>query len=94
MAASQSLAERIHELLAESLAEQLENGTTVRVKTEDGGYAIEQVSPPASVLEAARKFVRDCGVEVNPERVPGNVTGIADRLDELSDEDFPTDFPQ
>lgn len=58
----------LHKLLAEEFLDQISGGTTVAVAGPNGP-AVERVSPPASVLNAARAFLHDNHIDVNSSKL-------------------------
>jgi len=60
--------EQLHALLAEEFLDQVKNGMSV-VTNGPEGRQVERVSPPASLLNAARAFLHDNHIDVNSSKL-------------------------
>jgi hypothetical protein len=90
MSATQDKVGRVHELIANELIDQMEDGTKIRVVDDEGRPKIAKISVSAALLNVARQFVKDCGVDCDPENLPDNVEQIKRNLEDIDDEEFPT----
>lgn len=73
----------LHDKMAEVMADQLENG--VKVLTKDG--QVEVIPPNAALLNVVRQFLRDNGVEVDPEQPSEPMVNLGTAMKQLNDED-------
>ena len=77
----------MHHILAEEFTRQIKEGTVVGVSEE--GTEI-RVSPGASLLQAARQFLKDNAIECDPDRPSAGIEGLTEALD---DPHFHPDMP-
>lgn len=62
------LMEKLHTLLTNEFLDQIKSGTVVTINGPDG-RSLERVSPPASLLNAARAFLHDNHIDVNSSKL-------------------------
>jgi hypothetical protein len=73
--------EALHGALAKALAERIKDGDTITVAGEE-----RQVPAAASLLNVARQFLRDNGIECDSDNLPRDVANLRDIFQEMDDE--------
>ena len=81
----------LHNILTEEFIDQVVNGTSVKVETKTG-FVVKKVSPGASLLNAARQFLKDNNIEVDPTRPSRSVSKLTKSL--KNDEHYDPDLPE
>jgi hypothetical protein len=81
----------LHNILAEEFIDQVVNGTSVKVETKTG-FSVRKVSPGASLLNAARQFLKDNNIEVDPTRPSASVSNLTRSLED--DEHYDAEIPE
>jgi len=81
----------LHDILAEEFIDQVVNGTSVKVETKTG-VVVRKVSPGASLLNAARQFLKDNNIEVDPTKPSRSVSKLTASLED--DEHYDPDIPE
>lgn len=81
--ANEKILEELHNLLASEFLTQIRDGSIVQ-DNRGGEVTVERVSPQASLLNAARQFLKDNNIDTNVSRLTENspMTKLAERLEE------------
>ncbi len=83
----------LHDVLADALVDAIKNGVQSTSIGDDGKEVITTKSCGAAVLNVARAFLRDNGIETDPESPSKSVKDLTATLAATADlDDFP-DFP-